>query len=275
MDLELDFEKRHRLVKEIIETFVLTMLMFLVIRLAVQNFNIDGHSMEPNLHDQELMIVDKWSYLIHPPARGDVIVFVAPPEPTLDYVKRVIGLPGDVISIKDTVMMINGQETDVPHITVNGKTIDEPYIDPGHEGSPPGFEPFQNRVVPADTYYVLGDNRGGSSDSRVWGCVPRANIIGRGAFIYWPLGQNNMGILPNVASAFHSVPDPSASTPAPASTCPVQHNGASSTVPSLSSLPQSTSTDTVLMLILPSAYVGLNQLPYPRKKRLRRRERAS
>ena len=82
MHIELDFEKRYRLVREVIETVVLTVLMFLVIRLAVQNFNIEGMSMEPSLHDQELILVDKWSYLFHAPARGDVIVFVAPPEPS-------------------------------------------------------------------------------------------------------------------------------------------------------------------------------------------------
>src|SRR6476646_10298023 len=94
VDLEFDFEKRYRLVREIIETLVLTVLMFLIIRLAVQNFNIDGMSMEPSLHNQELVLIDKWSYLIHAPARGDIVVFVAPPTPALDFVKRVIGLPG-------------------------------------------------------------------------------------------------------------------------------------------------------------------------------------
>src|SRR2546428_8342888 len=97
--VELDFEKRYRLVREVIETVVLTVLMFLVIRLAVQNFNIEGMSMEPNLHDKELILVDKWSYLFHAPDRGDVIVFIAPPNHGQDYIKRVIGLPGDVITI--------------------------------------------------------------------------------------------------------------------------------------------------------------------------------
>ena len=84
MHIELDFEKRYRLVREVIETVVLTVLMFLVIRLAVQNFNIQGMSMEPSLHDQELILVDKWSYLFHAPARGDVIVFyLLPPIPGL------------------------------------------------------------------------------------------------------------------------------------------------------------------------------------------------
>src|SRR5437764_8345243 len=108
MNVELDFEKRYRLVREVIETIVLTILMFLVIRLAVQNFNIEGTSMEPSLHNKELILVDKWTYLFRPPARGDVVVFVAPPNPSQDYIKRVIGIPGDKITIKDTTVIVDG-----------------------------------------------------------------------------------------------------------------------------------------------------------------------
>src|SRR5947209_3603908 len=106
MNPELDFEKRYRLVREVIETIVLTLLMFLVIRFAVQNFNVDGPSMEPTLHNGELILVDKWTYLFRTPARGDVIVFVAPPHPDQDYVKRIIGIPGDRITINDTKVIV-------------------------------------------------------------------------------------------------------------------------------------------------------------------------
>lgn len=192
MESELDFEKRYRVAREIIETIVLTVLMFLVIRLAVQNFNIDGMSMEPGLHNQELILVDKWSYLFHSPARGDVVVFVAPPNPTQDYIKRIIGLPGDVITIQNTTVM------------VNGKPLKEPYIDPRRQGNP--YPPIVNRVIPPNAYFVLGDNRGGSSDSRDWGCVPESNIIGRAVAVYWPLGEDNNGLLPGASSAFQGVP---------------------------------------------------------------------
>src|SRR3979411_3098648 len=77
-----------RLVREIVETIILTILLFAVIHLAVQNYDVDGPSMEPSLHNQERIMVDKVSYLLHPPARGAVIVFIAPPQPTLNYVKR-------------------------------------------------------------------------------------------------------------------------------------------------------------------------------------------
>ncbi len=188
MNEELDFEKRYRLVREVVETIVLTMLMFFLIRLAVQNFNVDGHSMEPSLHDTELILVDKWSYLFHSPGRGDVIVFIAPPEPSLDYVKRVIGLPGDVITV------------------VNGMKLQEFYVDPQRRGATGGDRQIDHEVVPADEYFVMGDNRVGSSDSRTWGFLPRRNIIGRAVLVYWPFGEDNDGLLPDVSSVFTSIP---------------------------------------------------------------------
>ncbi|MDQ2713616.1 MAG: signal peptidase I [Chloroflexota bacterium] len=200
MNPEFDFEKRWRLTREIIETIVLTVLMFFVIRFAIQNFYVDGMSMEPNLHNKELILVDKWTYLFHPPARGDVVVFIAPPQPTQDYVKRVIGLPGDVISIQGTT------------VVVDGVSLKETYIDPTHQGNQ--FPSFSNRVVPPGDYFVLGDNRANSSDSRDWGFVPRANIIGRAAIVYWPLRQDNNGFLPDVSSTFATVHQSGVAAPA-------------------------------------------------------------
>jgi signal peptidase I len=196
MNPEFDFEKRYRLVREIVETIVLTLLMFLIIRFAIQNFNVDGTSMEPNLHNGELILVDKWTYLFRPPARGDVIVFVAPPHPDMDYVKRVIGVPGDIITIRDTVVI------------VDGVTLNETYVDPRNQGNLFANKNITNLVVPPNDYFVLGDNRAVSSDSRDWGFVPKANIIGRAAFVYWPLGQDNNGFLKNYAFVFANVHQP-------------------------------------------------------------------
>ncbi len=193
MNPQHDFEKRYRLVREVIETIVLTVLMFLVIRFAVQNFNIEGHSMEPSLHDQELILVDKWTYLFHPPSRGDVIVFIAPPQPSQDYIKRVIGIPGDVITIQNTTVI------------VDGVALKETYVDPRNQGTTYEDRHIVNMVVPPNDYFVLGDNRANSSDSRVWGFVPKQNIIGRAALVYWPLQQNNDGFLPNVSAVYASV----------------------------------------------------------------------
>jgi signal peptidase I len=200
MYIEQDFEKRYRLLREVLETIVLTVLMFLIIRLAVQNFTVDGMSMEESLHDQQLILVDKWSYHFHVPARGDVVVFVAPPQPDQDYIKRIVGLPGDIITIN------NG----VP--TVNGMTLKEFYVDPKLMGVAPGEQTVLNVVVPPNYYFVMGDNRQHSSDSRSWGCLPRKNIIGRATLVYWPFGQDNYGLLRDVASVYGKVPLPPTST---------------------------------------------------------------
>jgi signal peptidase I len=241
VELQLDFEKRYRLVREIVETVVLTVLMFLVIRLAVQNFNVDGMSMEPNLHNQELILVDKWSYLFRTPARGDVIVFIAPPNPQEDFVKRVIGLPGDVVTIQGTTVI------------VNGKVLTEKYVRPQNNLHNP-FPSFTNRIVPPNTYLVLGDNRDGSSDSRDWGCVPQQNIIGRAALIYWPLGQDNDGLLPNVSSTYTKVP---AISPVQGdNVCPVMHLPGA---PAASTQPQPLdglgNGNVALMLAMPALFV--------------------
>jgi signal peptidase I len=193
MKLEINFEKRHRLIREVIETVILTILMFLIINTAVQNFDVDGMSMEPRLHNGERLMVDKASYMFHPPARGDVVVFVAPPQPTLDYVKRIIGVPGDTISV------VNG----VP--TVNGVTLKEFYVDPQQMGASTTDKMIQNLVVPPGEYFVMGDNRIESFDSRSWGFLPKKNIIGRATLVYWPLGMDNDGLLPDVSSVFAKV----------------------------------------------------------------------
>ncbi len=199
MNPELDFEKRFRLVREVIETIVLTVLMFLVIRFAVQNFNVEGTSMEPRLHNGELILVDKWTYLFHPPQRGDVIVFIAPPEPTLDYVKRIIGIPGDRITINGTTVI------------VDSVTLNETYVAQINQGNTSGAT-IQNMLVPPNKYFVMGDDRIRSSDSRFWGFVPRNNIIGRAALVYWPLKQDNYGFLPNYSPVFANVHQPGAAS---------------------------------------------------------------
>ena len=185
--------RRYHLLREIGETALLTLLMFLVIRFAIQNFNIDGTSMEPGLHNTELILVDKWTYLFHPPQRGDVVVFKAPPDPAEDYVKRVIGLPGDIVTIKGTT------------VVVDGVTLRETYVAPQDQGVPPGARTITNLAVPPSDYFVLGDNRAVSADSRIWGLLPRQNIIGRADLVYWPLNRDNSGFLPDVSSVFAKV----------------------------------------------------------------------
>jgi signal peptidase I len=185
------FERRYRILREIIETITLTLLMFLIIRFAAQNFRVDGMSMEPTLHNQEYILVNKAAYVFHAPHRGDVIVFEYPPDPRVDYVKRIIALPGDVISVV-------GEK-----VTVDGVTLREPYINQSDPFNP--FPPIYRRTVLANDYFVMGDNRGNSSDSRQWGFVPRQNIIGQATFVYWPFDGGNFGLLPDFSSVFASI----------------------------------------------------------------------
>ncbi len=201
--------KWYRLVREVAETIILTSLLFLLVRMAVQNFDINGYSMEPTLHNNELILVNKWAYLFQSPARGDIIVFVAPPHPNEDYIKRVIGLPGDIISIQGT------------KVIVDGHTLNEPYVSPKNQGNP--YPSFTDMLIPPNAYFVLGDNRANSSDSRDWGCVPRQNIIGQAILVYWPLGANNTGFLPPEGAVFAQVQQSSFATMhiAPHSICPI------------------------------------------------------
>lgn len=184
---------QFRFVREVIETVVLTVLLFFVISSAVQNYFVDGVSMEPNLHNTERILVDKWSYLFHPPLRGDIIVFAAPPDPSEDYVKRIIALPGDIITIRNTTVIVDGD------------TLSETYISPARQGNPFAYKQINNVIVPPNDYFVLGDNRAESSDSRDWGFVPRNNIVGRAVLVYWPLGESNDGLVPNVSNVFVNV----------------------------------------------------------------------
>lgn len=191
MKQEKTAEKRSRFVREILEILTLTLLMFLILRFAVQNFRIDGPSMEPSLHNQEYILVDKAAYLFHGPERGDVIVFEYPLDPQLDYVKRIIAIPGDIISVVGT------------RVTVDGITLNETYVNKDDPGNP--FPPINKRIVGPNEYFVMGDNRGDSSDSREWGFVPRQNIIGKAAFVYWPFSENNFGLLSNASPVFAHV----------------------------------------------------------------------
>ena len=184
------FESRYRLIREIIETITLTILMFLIIRFAVQNFRVDGMSMEPTLHNGEFILVNKAAYIFHPPQRGDVIVFGYPLNPQVDYIKRIIAIPGDTISVVGN------------RVTVDGVRLNEPYINPNDISNP--FSPVHEVVAPGE-YFVMGDNRGNSSDSRQWGFVPQQNIIGEATFVYYPFNEGNFGLLGNFSSVFAAV----------------------------------------------------------------------
>ncbi|MBI4478943.1 MAG: signal peptidase I [Acidobacteria bacterium] len=142
-----------------------------VIVFLYQPVKVEGTSMMPRLSDQERIFINKFVYRFEPIHRGDVIVFHYPLDPAKSYIKRVIGLPGE------TVRMVDGE------VFVNGRKLTEPYvlsIYRDHQSHGP-------IVVPYGEFYVLGDHRNSSNDSRLWGTVARKYIYGKAVFVYWPM----------------------------------------------------------------------------------------
>ena len=147
---------------------------------------VSGSSMEPNFYDWHYLIVDRVSYDFEQPQRGDIIVFNLPEDTSRALIKRVIGLPGETVVLSGsdpTVTIINSAHPD-------GFTLAEPYIDPSDYGGPTDMRV----TLGADQYFVLGDNRKVSADSRTWGILPRADIVGRVFLRLYPF--NELGILP-------------------------------------------------------------------------------
>lgn len=162
---------------DILEVVSLAVGVFLVLYLLVmQPHKIKGSSMFPNFIDAEYLLTDKLTYRFKEPQRGDVIVFRSPADENEDYIKRIIGLPGDEVSLNEN------------HIYINGKYLDEPYLDSSVITQGSKFLAEGDKItVPSDQYFVLGDNRTASSDSRAWGFVPKKDINGRAWFVYWPV----------------------------------------------------------------------------------------
>ncbi len=163
---------------ELVKIIVITSLIVIPIRYFIfQPFFVKGSSMEPNFSNGDYLIVDELSYRFRQPKRGEVIVFRYPKNPSQRYIKRIIGLPGETIEFKESQILIydkNGRK----------KILEESNYLPIYY--PEFFEEKKISLGPNE-YYVLGDNRASSFDSRRWGVLPRKNIIGRVVFRAWPL----------------------------------------------------------------------------------------
>lgn len=162
----------HYLAFDLIPTLFFAIVFALIIRsFAVASFYIPSGSMEPTLVEHDRLIADRFSYTFHvrQPELGDVIIFRFPEDPKVDYIKRVIGVPGDKVAVRDGVVL------------VNGKALDEKYT-----AEPPYYN-MDEITVPDGEYFVLGDNRNCSRDSHIWGFVPAKNLVGEALFIYWPV----------------------------------------------------------------------------------------
>ena len=182
-----------RLVREIVETVVAAAVLFVLVQAVVQSYQVEGPSMEPSVHNNELLLVNKIIYLnisretidrflpfiditpgddfypFHSPKRGEVIVLRGPDGGSRDFIKRIVALPGDTLTIR------RGE------INVNGTVVNEPYIMEIDRGAqlPP-------TKIPKGSYFVMGDNRPVSRDSRAWGPITEDMIIGKGWLAYWP-----------------------------------------------------------------------------------------
>lgn len=168
---------------DLIESVVVALSIFVVIYLfLLQPHQVKGASMDPTFHDGQYILTDKISYRFNLPQRGDVVVFKAPMNPDFDYIKRIIGLPGDTITIQEGQVVINGQPLSDEYIQSDTVLLPGQYIREGKQAT-----------VGSNEFFVLGDNRSHSADSRQWGMVPKKDIIGKVFFRYWPV--NKFGIV--------------------------------------------------------------------------------
>lgn len=161
--------------REVLLTLLLALCIFFVVQLTLESCQVEGYSMENSLLDGQRLLVIKANYWFGDPQRGDVIIFHSPQEPDRNLIKRVIALPGEWVEIKDGKVYITDTDGDT-------FPLDEPYIVGTND-------PYPRTQVPEGCYFVLGDNRNHSSDSRKWGMLPRENIIGEAWLCYWPLGD--------------------------------------------------------------------------------------
>ena len=171
-----------RFILDIVETLILSVVLFAVINAVSARIRVDGASMQPTLETGEFVIVNKLAYMLGKVQIGDVIVFHFPRDPEQEYIKRVIGLPGDKVTVQDGI------------VSVNGQPLGEDYI-----ASPPAYE--STWEVPPDSLFVLGDNRNNSSDSHNWGPVPLDYVVGKAVFVYWPPTRWGMLEEPSTAIA--------------------------------------------------------------------------
>ena len=154
---------------EIIKTITFVLLAAFLIRyFVIQPFVVEGQSMEPNFHDKEYLVVEKLSYKLGTPKRGDVIIFQAPNNPQFDYIKRIIALPGETIKIGNNTILVNGKDLDEAYLSKDEKTLisQDPKMS-------------LERMLSENEYFVLGDNRDHSSDSREFGILDSSLIIGK------------------------------------------------------------------------------------------------
>ena len=179
--------KKSSFFKELATYVILALVVVIPVRVWIaQPFVVNGSSMDTTFANGEYLVVDEISYKIHEPQRGDVLIFKYPLDTSKYFIKRLIGLPGETVVVKnDSVKIINTEHPD-------GVELNEPYIHSQTYGD-------VTKTLGPDEYFVMGDNRLVSSDSRVWGVLPKSDLIGRPIARLLPL--NKFGILPGVVAS--------------------------------------------------------------------------
>jgi signal peptidase I len=167
-----------RALREIVETLALIAVIYAFVNLVSARFVVDGRSMEPNFETGQFLIVNRVNYMLGTPSRGDIIVFHYPRNVEQDYIKRVIGLPGESVELRNQ------------QVYINGELLEEPYINEPCEPSRCRDDIWQ---LGEDEYFVMGDNRNHSQDSRVFGPVHEQFIVGEALLRYWP--PDKIGLL--------------------------------------------------------------------------------
>ncbi|MCB2209525.1 signal peptidase I [bacterium] len=165
-----------------VETILLALVLFLGINALTARVRVENVSMQPTLESGEFLLVNRIAYKLGTPHIGDIIIFHAPGVSDLDYIKRLIGRPGDTVTVTDGVVYVNDQ------------ALYEPYL-----AEPPNYSGTWE--VPEGQLFVLGDNRNNSSDSHLWGFIPEEDVVGKALVIYWPLDQLTILKHPNVVQA--------------------------------------------------------------------------
>ena len=162
-----------------LEPVVLAFAIFMMVYLFLfQPHKVDGNSMYPNFHDREYILTDKISYQRGDPQRGDVVVFHAPPPYTSDFIKRIVGMPGETVMVQAGYVYVNGQKLQEMYLPDTYATTEKSFL---REGVP--------YKIPDSYYMVFGHNRGYSSDSREWGPISKKAIVGKAMFRYWPMDR--------------------------------------------------------------------------------------
>lgn len=173
-------------IRDTILIIIMAAVLFVGMQCTIQRYTVDGPSMKNNFYDGQQLIVNKVVYYMHEPDRGDVIVFQYPELSDEGYIKRIIGLPGESVEVKDGVVYIHTEDgTSFP--------LDEPYI------ATEARQDFEGMMIPEGEYFVMGDNRNNSSDSREGWTLPEEFIVGKVWLSIWPLDL--LGFIPNYVYA--------------------------------------------------------------------------